>query len=392
MRIPVRWIAPVIVTLLAAFAVPVYAGDNFCITDADCTDPSLPHCNLDTNMCEAEPQGCSSDADCTDPSLPICNLDTNMCEAPPVICTSDLDCTDPAFPHCNIGTGMCEEAPNMCLTDADCTDPSLPHCNPETNMCEAETQGCSSDADCIDPAFPFCNLATMECQADMVSTLSGVVVDRADSSIMIHPVAVSLFDVNTGAWTGVTANNQADGSWEMYDVTPGDYLVFFDANGAASDYFDELYDQAPCDGGACDPVADGTPFNIVQGDNTLDYNLSFSYSLSGTVENNVSQPLQGTQLQIYDLDGFPVGVAVADSLGDWIYPRIRTGIYYVKTIPSSVPGYFPEIWDDIVCYNCDPPTTGDPLVVIDSNLVDIQFILAPLPPPLVKDGFENIDQ
>lgn len=391
MHIPVRRATLFLGLMLAVTVATSNAGDDFCITDADCTDPSMPICNPETMMCEADSQGCSSDADCTDPSMPICNLETNMCVAPPPICTSDLDCTDPSFPHCNIETGMCEEDPNMCLTDADCTDPSLPHCNPETNMCEAEPAGCSSDADCIDPSMPYCNLATMECQAGMISTLSGVVVDRADSSIMIHPVAVSLLDSTTGVWTGVTANNQANGSWEMYDVTPGDYLVFFDANGAASGYFDELYDQVPCDGGACDPVADGTPFSITEGNNTLDYNLSFSYSLSGTVENDSSQPLQGTQLQIYDLDGLPVGVAVTDSQGDWIYPRIRTGIYYVQTIPSSVPGYFPEIWDDTVCYNCEPPTTGDPLVVIDANIVDIQFILAPLPPPLHKDGFENTD-
>lgn len=62
----------------------ISAQAQTCQTDADCTDPLFPRCNLTTEMCEVISQACLTDADCLDPNFPSCNFATNMCEATPV--------------------------------------------------------------------------------------------------------------------------------------------------------------------------------------------------------------------------------------------------------------------------------------------------------------------
>ncbi|MEJ8567092.1 carboxypeptidase-like regulatory domain-containing protein [Elongatibacter sediminis] len=374
--------------LAALLAAPnAWAGASLCLTDADCTDPSLPICNTQTNQCGASL--CLTDADCTDPSLPVCNTQTNQCEAAPAGCSSDADCINPSEPICNTITMMCEAPPPGCLTDADCTDPSLPTCNTQTNQCEAAPAGCSSDADCIDPAMPYCNIPQMTCQANVVTTLSGKVVDRSDSSTAVSPVTIQLLNPASGAPTGYEATSDIGGNWEIYDLPPGSYKVFFDAHGAASDYLDELYPEILCDAGACDKAGDGVAVAIAEGDNTLNYDLPRAYSLSGTVRDQNSQPMPGVQLQVYDEDGQPLGVATTTGTGEWIYPRIPNSTYYIKTIPASIPGYRSEIWDDILCYACDVMTTGDPVTVNHADVSGLLFQLSPVPPALHEDGFED---
>ncbi len=377
------------VAFLILHAAPLSAGTS-CITDADCTDPSLPECNMDTMMCEAAAAGCSSDADCTDPSLPKCNFVTMTCEAVPPPCSSDLDCTDPSKPVCNTDTMMCEAGPAQCLTDADCTDPSMPHCNTETMFCEALPAGCSSNADCLNPSAPYCNFDTQICQADVINRLFGLITDRADETIQVHPVHVILLDPGTGAPVGESTTNLADGYWEIYDLPAGQYKVWFDAHDAADVYQDELYPFVPCDDGGCDEATEGAAIEVAAGDNELNYDLPRTYSLSGFVLTELAQPIPGAEIRIYDADGQPLGTATAEGQGEWTYPRVPNGTYFARTVPTSIAGYSAELYDDVLCYSCDIILLGDPIVVDEGDVNGIDFILGPEQPRVFEDGFEDL--
>jgi hypothetical protein len=64
------------------------------------------------NSSEPTAAGCSSQSDCP-PSL-VCNTSTNKC----VPCINDTNCTNPGLPKCDLNRNVCLQ----CLTLADCPD------------------------------------------------------------------------------------------------------------------------------------------------------------------------------------------------------------------------------------------------------------------------------
>lgn len=113
-----------------------------CSADADCADPSKPHCNKTTHVCE----GCKTDADCSDPNKPACqpsgacgqcsDTNTKLCVSPTPVCDTtagicvlctlgpsgndDQCASDPAGPLCVAGGNMTVHC--GCLADPDCGD------------------------------------------------------------------------------------------------------------------------------------------------------------------------------------------------------------------------------------------------------------------------------
>ncbi len=123
---------------------PTVMQVNECSTDADCKDPSKPHCDGATHTC----QPCKQDADCKDPSKPACNVATGVCGQ--CSATNATQCKG-ELPACNTSRSTCDDcAPMTATTPANvtkcATSPDGPACVVGTdndNFC-----GCKIDADC----------------------------------------------------------------------------------------------------------------------------------------------------------------------------------------------------------------------------------------------------
>ena len=112
-------------------------------------------------------------------------------------------------------------------------------------------------------------------------TLSGKVVNAADGTSPVYPVIIDLADPVTGIWLDISHGNNPDGRWEITDLAPGDYKVFFNAINGANNFTDELYDGVSCDNGACDVQNLGITYTVVDGANTLDVDLQIDGVLTG---------------------------------------------------------------------------------------------------------------
>jgi hypothetical protein len=311
---------------------------------------------------------------------PMAHAGANMCQ-------SDADCNDPFMPYCNYVTLTCQHT-RSCTSDAECTDPSTPICDQDTNSCDALPVACQSDADCNNPAKPVCDTINMKCIAAPTGSLFGVISDRANGLAKVHPVQVHLLNAVTGS-SIVSVANLADGSYEFTNISEGDYKLFFDANGAADAYLDELYFQVPCDGGSCDESAIGDLVEVNEGVNMLQATLGVGYTLSGKVMNELLEPFPEVFLQIFDATGTLIATVQSNNLGEWSKTRLISSDYYVRTVPATTPGYVPEIYDDISCKECDVLATGTPIAITNSDTSSINIVLEPYPEIVFKDGFES---
>lgn len=105
-----------------------------CTSNASCTDPHAPLCNVDTGACV----GCIQATDCPG-EKPICDPANGQCAE----CASNGDCGASA-PVCDLSDGECRE----CVVDGQCPDGGLcveHHCK----------EICHGDSDC-GTAAPFC--------------------------------------------------------------------------------------------------------------------------------------------------------------------------------------------------------------------------------------------
>ena len=101
---------------------------NDCLSNTCTTAP----CHVSAD-CVSPTCGCLTDAQCAPgQKLKYCNPNPpqHIC----VECRTNADCTDPTNPICDIlfGTGRCTHS---CTVDAQCTDTALPSCVPGLNYC-----------------------------------------------------------------------------------------------------------------------------------------------------------------------------------------------------------------------------------------------------------------
>lgn len=124
-----------------------------CESESDCRQlfSGGPHCNADTQLCEAcPPEGCScaSDADC------YYIVGNKRClDGACVQCNGDEDC--PPAQSCDERTHSCQSG---CGANADCPSES-PVCKEGTGLCVK----CMGDGDCL-AERPYCDLSTNTCQ------------------------------------------------------------------------------------------------------------------------------------------------------------------------------------------------------------------------------------
>jgi len=202
-------------------------------------------------------------------------------------------------------------------------------------------------------------------------SISGTMTDASTSSAIQYS-GVNVFDASgsfvsagtTDAAGNYTATGLATGTY--YAVTEN-YLG----------YLDELYDDLPCFGGACDPST-GTPISVTDGSTTsgIDFALDLGGSIAGTVTDAATTAaISGVYVNVFDGTATLVSSGWTDASGNYTASGLATGTYYAAT--ENYAGYANELYDDQPCFSggCDP-TVGTPISVTGGSTTSaIDFAL-----------------
>jgi hypothetical protein len=209
------------------------------------------------------------------------------------------------------------------------------------------------------------------------ASLSGTIVDASDNSMPVYPVVIDLRDSVTGSQIDIATVNGPDGTYELIDIPPGTYKIFFNAIGTANNYADELYNEVFCDNGNCNIAGLGSDLVLPNGPTVLDVQLARQTAVSGRVTDSHDSPLLQVAVELLDDTGNPVGYpALTDFDGQWVKGVPGAGTYYVRTLGQSTPGYRPEAWNDVPCDSCDVVAEGTPVVVSGDDVTGINFELS----------------
>jgi Cys-rich repeat protein len=130
------------------------ANETVCLSNADCRDPDLPHCEPTLQTCVQ----CLADADCAG-NESKCNAYTNECVLP---CSGDGDCMSPDV--CDTTQGACTD----CVIDAQCTG-SERRCYQRQCVECVTSQDCAAAKQCLRQSCVAC-ITSSDCPAGATCT------------------------------------------------------------------------------------------------------------------------------------------------------------------------------------------------------------------------------
>jgi len=167
----------------------------------------------------------------------------------------------------------------------------------------------------------------------------------------------------------------ATGAWETETGLPdGEYFL---TTGNEDGYFDEIWDDQPCNG-ACDPTT-GDAVTVTAPDMTgdIDFSLSRGGRISGTVTSSGDgAPIENVRIDFFDAEGNLITSARPDGTGSYISDAaLAPGSYHAVT--DNWWGHVDELYDDVVCFSGCALEDGTPITVGSGNTGNIDFILDP---------------
>lgn len=184
---------------------------------------------------------------------------------------------------------------------------------------------------------------------------------------------VEIFD-DRGNWMTSGCTDSTGIYASFGGLTSGTYFV---GTNNTRGFIDEVYDDIPCGGYACDPAI-GTPVPVTQGAITsgIDIALAHGGLVSGRVtESDTQTPLPGIQVWIYNESGLSVTSAWTDESGLYTTTAsLPDGTYTAATWNDL--GYIDELYDDAPCNGCDV-TAGTALTILGGgDVMGIDFALS----------------
>lgn len=179
--------------------------------------------------------------------------------------------------------------------------------------------------------------------------------------------------------TAGSALTAGDGSYQIDNLLAGQEYYLVTSNADA--LIDEVFDDAVCPGGSCDPTI-GSPITVTAGTTTPGYD--FALAAGGRIGGALTTqsglvPLPLTTVNIFDAAGEIVTSAVSDFNGFYLTEAgLPAGTYHVVTAGLFF-GTLDELYDNIPCPSggsCDP-TSGTAVMVTVPNITSgIDFDLA----------------
>jgi hypothetical protein len=223
--------------------------------------------------------------------------------------------------------------------------------------------------------------------------ISGTVDDSSS-----HPLqGVEVFAVPTGGTSaGGETSTSASGTYALTGLTPGTYNVCFAAlptseptgGSSTSGYLDQCYNNVSWGGSTFAVPSGATPVTVTSG-NTGGINaaLATAGSISGTVDDSSSHPLDGVDVYVYNA-GAQVFATITGSTGTYSVLGLAAGTYDVcflaptsfePTGGSSTTGYLDQCYND-VSWNgsiySTLPSGATPVTVTTGNKGGINAALA----------------
>jgi hypothetical protein len=229
--------------------------------------------------------------------------------------------------------------------------------------------------------------------------LTGKVTDAATARPILQPA----FDPTFTGLVIVIANPPYGGGFGVIDgigvygtrqgFAPGTYYsstvwelpgspVGFSPLGAG--YTDQAYDGVVClymtcnlTGATSIPVSSG----FVKG---INYSLSKGGTITGTVTNLSTAPLNGVVMNAFNSSGQLVAQAPTNALGAYSLRGLPNGNYYVATTNSL--GYSDQVYSGVACApTCNPMSGTQINVTAPSTTTAVDFVLVDR---IFSDGFE----
>lgn len=230
--------------------------------------------------------------------------------------------------------------------------------------------------------------ADIDLQLPPGQTLSGTVRD-ASTNAPLPGVTVFFFN-SAGVEVGQATTNALGQYVSEGGLAPGSYRAATangQRRGAGDGYINRLFSGQNCLL-SCDFAA-GTEIGVgsapVSG---IDFSLTRAGpGMTGTVRDQMGNPLALIRIQVFDANGMLAGVAQTNSVGAYRLDGLPEGSYFART--SNDFGFEDRLFGGAVCgVGCDP-LSGLPISVSGTSQVqNVDFTLG-LPAALFSDGFEQ---
>jgi hypothetical protein len=166
---------------------------------------------------------------------------------------------------------------------------------------------------------------------------------------VVSKAQVLLFDGN-GEYMDF-ADVDGRGGYNLTGLGTGSYRLLLLADG----YQFQLYNGIPCPDGDCN-IAGGTAVAVTDGFLTSDKDFVVTNQrtlVSGTVEDDAGNPLQGVTVVVVENDGTPRAAAASDENGAYLAEVPTGGTYYARTYNSVYPGLVNQVYSGINCTTCN---------------------------------------
>ncbi len=150
----------------------------------------------------------------------------------------------------------------------------------------------------------------------------------------------------------------ADGRYRVGGLSAGTYFLATDIYGR---YFDELYDDLPCEP-RCDATT-GTPVPVANASVTtgIDFALNPLGSISGTVTDaTTGAGLTNGNVELWNSAGSRLGSTYIGSQGSYRFTPLLPGTYFVTTLSGS---HLDQLYDALPCEGGCDVTTGTGVVL-----------------------------
>ncbi len=185
---------------------------------------------------------------------------------------------------------------------------------------------------------------------------------------------VPLANVNLTVYTAAGqiaagAVTAGDGSYSTGGLVAGSYLV---RTNYLPGHVAQVYDGITCM--ACPPTT-GTLITVALAELRTGINFALTQSgmIQGTVTGTGGAPLSGVIVGIYDASGMQVPGTSTLANGTFVKDGLLPGTYYVRTVNSL--GYFDQLHSGISCGSGCAPTSGTPVIVTAGSATPVNFSL-----------------
>jgi hypothetical protein len=260
---------------------------------------------------------------------------------------------------------------------------------------------CWANIQCPDPFDPLGGGATPIELADGTTEVADFVLDPAQvisgmvtESDGVTPIANVQVDIWNSAGEYVNSGvSQGGGVYQVPVPGPGDYYVFTPDYGVPAPYLPEAYPNQSCYVSAgCDPTVEGSAVNVAGAASTtgIDFQLDIGYTISGTVLDDGSNPIDGIGVCIHLTTGEWTGVCGGtDGDGNYITNALPSGANYVAYAIAEDFGLQRQMYSGIDCVDFCDFSLGTAIDITSGNATGIDFSLNPAAPVTISGFIRN---